>query len=520
MAQILDQYGRPIRRETLQAQQTARLGHLHSEFALHPSRGLTPAKLARILEAAELGDPIAQCDLFLDMEEKDAHIYAEMSKRKRALLTVDWDIVPPRNADKAEEDDAAYVKELVLDIDNLEDMLLNMLDAIGHGFACEEIEWRRAGREWLPKCIEHRPQSWFQVNQGNWDELRLRDHSAEGEALEPFGWLVHVHRAKSGYVTRSGLHRVLAWPYLFKNYSVRDLAEFLEIYGLPLRLGKYPAGADDKEKATLLSAVVGIGHDAAGIIPESMSIEFKEAAKGEDDPFQTMIAWCEASQSKAILGGTLTSQTSSSGGGAYALGQVHNEVRHDLKVSDALQLSGTLTKQLVYPCLVLNKGMRDPRRAPRFRFDVRETEDFKTLADALPKLAQAGMPIPVSWARDKLRIPEAQEGEAVLSAPAAPESGPEDREAANRRVAAARLDPERDEFDDLADEPAADWERVSDPLIAPVLALAAECRSLEEFQRRLPELVASMDQGELAEALARGQLAAALWGRLNDGRER
>ncbi|WP_308197178.1 phage portal protein family protein, partial [Achromobacter xylosoxidans] len=40
---------------------------------------------------------------------------------------------------------------------------------------------------------------------------------------------------RSGYIARTGLFRVLAWPWLFKNFAVRDLAEFLEIYGLPLR---------------------------------------------------------------------------------------------------------------------------------------------------------------------------------------------------------------------------------------------------------------------------------------------
>ncbi|MDE8660750.1 DUF935 family protein [Pseudomonas aeruginosa] len=32
------------------------------------------------------------------MEEKDGHIHAEMSKRRRAVAELDWDIVPPDNA--------------------------------------------------------------------------------------------------------------------------------------------------------------------------------------------------------------------------------------------------------------------------------------------------------------------------------------------------------------------------------------------------------------------------------------
>jgi len=506
MAQIIDQFGRPLERAALSEPQTARLGHLAQEFATHPSRGLTPAKLALILEEAEQGDIVSQHDLFLDMEEKDGHVYAEMSKRKRALLTLDWDIAPPRNASKQEEASADSVRELLLAVPNLEDVLLDTLDAIGHGFAALEIEWQLLGREWLPKKIEHRPQSWFQLNPENRNELRLRDYTPQGAELQAFGWVLHTHRAKSGYLSRGGLHRVLAWPYLFKNYSVRDLAEFLEIYGLPLRLGKYPAGASDQEKLTLLRAVTGIGHNAAGIIPEGMAIEFQEAAKGQHDPFEAMIGWCERTQSKAILGGTLTSQADGQSS-TNALGNVHNEVRHDLLVSDATQLAATLTRDLVYPLLAINKGVPDPRRLPRLVFDTREPEDLSLYAEALPKLVGVGFKIPVAYVHDKLRIPAPKDGEEVLATTAGALNEP----AAAR--AALKTDDARDEFDVFSDDLASEWEPTTEALVSPLERLATECRTLEEFKARLPQVLEEMDTAALTEALAQGQFAAALLGR-------
>lgn len=507
---ILDQYGQPIKKLELKESQTAKVGGLHHEFAGHPSRGLTPIKLARIMESAEQGDIRAQHDLFLDMEEKDGHIFSEMSKRKRALLTVDWDIVEPRNASAREKKLTAAVKELVQDMGEIEDVILDALDAIGHGFSCGEIEWQKLGSTWLPKSITHRPQSWFKTDHETRTEIRLRDHSLDGQLLQPFGWIKHIHRAKSGYLARAGLHRVLAWPYLFKNYSVRDLAEFLEIYGLPLRLGTYPSGAGDDEKATLLRAVLAIGHDAAGIVPEGMEIDFKEAAKGSHDPFQAMMDWCERTQSKAILGGTLTSQADGKSS-TNALGNVHNEVRHDLIVSDAKQLSGTLTRDLVYPIIALNLGgIDDARRMPRWRFDLREPEDLKTYSEALPPLVKIGVQVPVSWAQEKLRIPQPKNGEPVLSImdePTPPTLA--------TRIAAATAAIDQDEFDMLADELAGDWERVTNPLVEPIAALAAEVNSYEEFQARLPELIAGMDINLVVEALSQGQFAAAIYGRVN-----
>jgi len=506
-SRILDQSGQPFKLREIEEPQTARLGHLHQEFASHPVRGLTPGRLARILEEAEQGDLRAQCDLFEDMEEKDGHIFAELGKRKRALLGLDWDIVPPRNASKQEEEDAAWARELIQDLPNFEDILLDMGDAIGKGFANLEIEWQRTGSEWLPD-IQYRPPSWFKVQPDNRNELRLRDNTMAGAALRPFNWISHIHKAKSGYITRAGLSRVLAWPFLFKNYSVRDLAEFLEIYGLPLRLGTYPSGASDDEKATLLSAVVNIGHAAAGIIPEGMMIDFKESAKGNKDPYEAMMGWCERTQSKAILGGTLTSQADGASS-TNALGNVHNEVRHDLMAADARQFGSTLTRDLVYPVLALNRtGITSLRRCPRFVFDTQEPEDMALIADAVPKLVDVGMRIPVEWIHEKLRIPEAEDDDEVLSRavpiPAALKSG----------LAALKAHTDKG---DVADAYTAQLDASTQAalagLIDPVAELVMEADSLEDIRDGIVALSAQLDESTLATQMQLAFAAVDLAGR-------
>ena len=517
-SRILDQHGNPIKRTELAEPHTSKLAQLHREFASHPSRGLTPLKLARILEAAEQGDIRAQHDLFMDMEEKDAHVYAEMGKRKRALLKVDWDIVPPRNASATERKLAGYAKELMQDVPNFEDVILDALDGIGHGFSCQEIEWELIGREWMPKEISHRPQAWFQTDRDTRTEIRLRDNSLDGQLLRPFGWITHVHKAKSGYLARCGLHRVLSWPYLFKNYSVGDLAEFLEIYGLPLRLGTYQSGASDDEKTTLLRAVMSIGHDAAGIIPEGMMIDFKEAAKGQEGPFMAMIEWCEKSQSKAILGGTLTSQADGKSS-TNALGNVHNEVREDLMRADASQLGGTLTRDLVYPLLALNKGgVDDLRRLPRFKFMFDDSEDLGVLAEALPKLVGIGMKIPAAWAHERAGIPEAEEGAAVLGVTKPATTPP--AVAANAALAAltatADAFPDQTALDAMIDSIAPDLlQGQAVAALKPVIEMIAAAADYAEVHDALAGIFPGMNTQQLEETLARAMFVAEVWGRLS-----
>jgi len=140
VATLYDHMGNPVRPSELASEpQTSRVGYLAQEFADHPSRGLTPAKLARILEDAERGDLTSQARLGEDMEEKDAHIYAELSKRRRCLLGVDWRLEPPREASQREKDDTARVEEIIRALD-WENIVYDAAAAVLYGYSCQEIE--------------------------------------------------------------------------------------------------------------------------------------------------------------------------------------------------------------------------------------------------------------------------------------------------------------------------------------------------------------------------------------------
>ena len=383
----------------------------------HPAIGLTPLKVHALLTQAEAGNMNAMLALFEDMEERDLHLLAEMSKRKRTVAKLDWSIKAPKNADANEQKYTEVISELIGIIENFEDIITDSLDAIGKGFSCHELHWVREGNVWLINDMQwHVPQR-FIIDPFNQRELLLAGNGlGDDEPLWENAWLVHTHKAKSGYLVRGGLHRALVWSYVFKNYSVRDLAEFLEIYGLPLRLGTYPAGATDGEKLTLLRAVMEIGHRAAGIIPQGMMIDFKEAAKGSSDPFMDMIKWCEMSQSKAILGGTLTSQADGKSS-TNALGKVHDETRLEIRDSDAKQLASSISRDVIGALMRINYPNVSPRRYPKFVFDLAETEDIGVYSEALPKLVSIGMQIPAPWAHKRLGIPMVSGDEPVLAVP-------------------------------------------------------------------------------------------------------
>ena len=96
-----------------------------------------------------------------------------------------------------------------------------------------------------------------------------------------------------------------------------------------------------------MRALIQIGSDAAGIIPDGTSIDFITTEKtSSSDLYERLARYCDEQISKAILGQTLTSD---SGGGSYAQSKTHNDVRHDLTVADCKALASTLRRDLIRP---------------------------------------------------------------------------------------------------------------------------------------------------------------------------
>ncbi|SAD58721.1 Mu-like prophage FluMu protein gp29 [Enterobacter roggenkampii] len=401
----------------------------------------------------------------------------------------------------------------------MEDITLNAAEAIGHGFSAQEIEkWELDGNLWLPVKIKLRPHRWFCTTPEAGDEVRLNTGTLGGEELWPFGWLVHTHNAKSGYIAQSGLYRVLVWPYLFKNYSVRDLAEFLEIYGLPPRIGSYMPGASQDEQDKLMEALVSIGHNASGIIPDNTKIEFKDAAEGQSDPFMAMINWCERTASKVILGGTLTSQADGKSS-THALGNVHNEVRHDLLTADARQLEG-FYRGFIRMLLAINGYNVSPRRQPRLVFDTRELESIETFANGVSALVRAGMDtIPTSWIHKKVGIPVPKENEAVLTPPATPSpvglsTTPVFRHFAALSTTGEVVDPAQDALDS-ATSPGESIAVAMDKLIAPLVSALREGQSPDEALDIIAASYPQLDDTQLQQLIKQALFVSEVWGRLN-----
>ncbi|MFA7242366.1 MAG: DUF935 domain-containing protein [Sulfuricellaceae bacterium] len=421
MTKLLDHHGAPINTALLKTEMaTPSLTGVRRILSSHPAQGLTPQHLAQLLIAAESGHPETYLALAEEMEEKYLHYGAVLNTRKRAVQGLE--IVVEAAGDEADSQaHANLARELIPLVDAA---LYDIMDAVGKGYSVIETLWDTSEKQWMPQELVWRDPRWFVFSRLDGRTLRLRDgliHAipgaemyADGLPLPPYKFIQHTVAAKSGLPIRGGIARAVAWSYLFQNYAIKDWVVFAEIYGQPIRIGKYEDGATSPEQIQiLLDALRAIGADAAAALPKSMEITLEGAqGKASPDIYQNLAEFMNAQVSKYVLGQTLTTETSSRGGGAFALGKVHNDVRYDILHSDCRQLTTTLNRDLVRGLIDLNFGTQQhyPKLVVRFN----EPEDLAAMAANLEKIVPLGAPVPVKWMLDKFGIPEARAGEAVL----------------------------------------------------------------------------------------------------------
>lgn len=505
---ILGPDGEPIRKEALtQAVATASLTGVRTVWH-HGSMAtnLTPDRLARILRNAEDGEHKDYLTLAEEMEEREPHYASVLGTRKRAVSGLEV-AVESASDEKSMVAMADAVRELAR-APQFGDMLDDALDALGKGYSAIEIMWDRTAAQWLPGEYVWRDPRFFMLDRIEGRELRLIDEADlfNGVRLPAYKFIVHRPRLKSGLTIRGGLARLVSISYMCKAFTVTDWLAFAEVFGMPLRLGRYGPNATENDIRTLINAVANIGSDAAAVLPDSMRIDFQEAgrATGGQELFENLASWLDKQTSKAVLGQTMTADDGSS----QSQAQVHNEVRGDILRSDARQLENTLNRDLVKPFIDLNFG---PQQVyPRIQLLVREAEDIAGLADALEKLVPLGLRVEQSVVRDKLGIPEPAKNAELLVPPmqAAPVVPGTRDSAVNRQEAcsgcskAHNREAAIDDLAELEEEALADWQLQLAPVVDPIQRLASSCSSYEEFLQKLPALMDEMDDTEVIKGLA------------------
>ena len=471
------------------AERTARpslVGYRRAQQWRSVITGLTPERLRYLLHSVAQGTWTPDFfELAEEMEERDLHYRGVIQQRKLKAAGAPMDVIPA-SEDPADQDIAELVRSDLLHGRGAHNARVEQLDAIAKGVSCQEVVWEQHERRWRPAAYERVDQRWLV-----WDDTdgttpylisdmgagTVRDHAQMtgpggqwgrlAMALTPGKFLYHRHRSKSGLPARGGLSYSVCTMYLLKSVAARDWWAFSDVFGLPVRVGKYGPNASDDDIQTLIDAVSMIASDAGCVIPDSMTVELVQAARsgsaGTDAFFEKMADWCDAQVSKGVVGQTMTVEDGSS----LAQAQIHADIRADIVDDDVRQMCDTLSDTLVAWYCALNFAPRPggwPRIAPP------PDEDALDVGEVMSAV-KGGLRVGQTWMRGRMGIPDPGDDEEVLSglppgggAPGAEEAAGDDDPApappAMNRLALHAAD---DPLDDSA------WLGLSDDLARPVL---------------------------------------------------
>lgn len=355
---------------------------------------------------------------------REPFIKAALLQKKTRLLKVGWDVIPA-SKDPKHIEQAAFVKWNLgtrLSGTFTRD-LYEILDALDNGFSVSEkvFEIVEEGK-WKDKAayknLKSKDPDFFDFDTDDYGNLKkdglLLSNPILGYHQKPlnaskFVIFSYLMRYENLY-GQSDLRAVYR-AYWLKDTAWKLRAIYMERFAGNNLKGKYPA-KDDKSKEKLLELFRTWQQETGIAIPDTCEVEVLNMATSSKSEYEATIADCNKEIQIGILGQVLTMDTGPKGNGSRALGQVHGGVLDDnVWFLDEI-LAADVNLQIVRPLVDLNW---ETDEYPTWTFKSREGFDGEKFSRTLLNLSRiTGINIPIRWAKEKYRIPEAEKDEDVI----------------------------------------------------------------------------------------------------------
>ena len=325
-------YVTPLRRDSL-----ARLNW-------NPIRSLTPTSLARILDDFHAGK-LRQAALVWDaIERRDDLLQGVISKRKKSISRLDWEILTLDNSEEA-----ARQKEILEQFYNhlscinaydenerggLPLLIRQMMDAVGKRYAVHEVVFKpfqKDGQSLLTAEFRFVPLFFFENKDG-----RLHFVGDKGNKDIPLSsdeWLI---------TTGDGLMESCSIAYLFKHLPLRDWLIYCERNGMPGVKGITQARPGSAEWEIAREAVQNFGAEFHALMSAGTDIQAIDISGKGELPYPKLVERMDRAMAALWRGSDLTTLGREN---AVGVTQQRNE-RDLLEEDDAQMISDTLNEQV------------------------------------------------------------------------------------------------------------------------------------------------------------------------------
>lgn len=353
-----------------------------------PNRtNLDISNVQRALRAADTGRRQRLYDLYAELMRDN--ILAD-AVRKRISAITNAELTFTRN-DKPE----AEIDRL-MDSPGFEAVLTEIMLSLFWGITVTELEFTDGGIVPHPIPPKHiRPQ---------FGEVALEENDERGVPYRGDDFFLEV-----GAADDLGLLLNVAPFVLYKRNNFGDWAQYVEIFGMPMRTAYYET-YDEGARIELQKALEEAGAALVNILPKGSEFKVEPGASGGDGSvYDSLRKACNEEILIGVLGQTLT--TVQGDKGARSLGEVHMQVQEDLHKADRRFVQRVLNTRFL--SILEKRGF--PVSGGYFTF-VEQGESLSA-SDRLglaERAANMAVPVPVSHIYEITGIPQPSANEAVV----------------------------------------------------------------------------------------------------------
>lgn len=446
-----------------------------------------------------------------DEVDRDSHAGGVLQSRKLAVTGKDWEIITAKSATKAgrpavtpqDEAIAEFVKNTLLSC-NFNQARLELLQAILYGFYIAEVLWEFAdGAVKIKKIIGKHPRRFCFTSER---ELRLLTphNMIDGEIVPDRKFIIFTF-ADSDNPYGKGLGRTLWWPVWFKKHGIKFWLIFLEKFGMPTAVGKYPPGTDPKQQQALLDAIDAIQQETGVKIPDTMAIDLLEASRTGKASYESLCDYMDKQISKAVLCQTATTEGTP---GKLGNEEAQGETKQEVIEADADLLDDCLNETLIR--WIVDFNFPALKEYPKIKTRAEKKPDLRKQSEIDKTVtADIGVPVGKKYFYETYGIPEPDADEDLVT-PAQPVRPQAGGEFAERK---SRYTPEQENIEGLVAETTKQAQAAMSGILEPVKKMIAKAKSLEDLRDNILQIYSEMDPSELEELVARSIYIADLYGR-------
>jgi len=346
------------------------------------------------ISAAETGFTRDLFCLYRDVLSYNSHLQTEFAKRKIAVLGDKRTIMAVDEKDPSSQESAGAVQQMLDGCPTLKAGLVHLLDAALWPVSVLEKIFAPAtvgGRRYILARLVPVPHWLLDYTSG---AMRIHDVDAATGTIQstthevdPERYIVHRGHLLTSPDTWGGPMRSLLFWWLLATMTREWWARFLDRYGSPFLVGKYPKN-DDKSRRVLQQAFSLSVRLGGLVVSDETKVEIMQAAQSQSgDAYEKFLTVCNREISKLILGQTLSAEAQATGMNS-GVSTMQEGVRQDIRGWDCESLADTLRLQLFEQYLRINDLAVPP---PTLTWGSKSPAELKALGDLLASFKNAGV---------------------------------------------------------------------------------------------------------------------------------